>query len=244
VKTGGAVVYVRGKARRVTLPQVHNLRIGFGARARSSEAAPLDPAADEDARLLRAGLAGDERALSALLSRQEAPLLRLCHAMLGSTADAEDAVQESFFRALRALGKDGAGFRGDASVKTWLHRIAVNVCLEMRRKRRPSVPLHALTEGGAAEPPGRLPSPESAAVDRALLRSAFAALPPELRAVVALKEWEEWSVAEIAAAFGWNEKKAHNELYRARRALIKWRENNRAALSDGGALPPAKDPAR
>jgi RNA polymerase sigma-70 factor (ECF subfamily) len=189
---------------------------------------------DEDAPLLRAGLAGDERAMAALLARHEPALLRLAHATLGNVADAEDAVQEAFLRALRALaGRGAANFRGDAAVKTWLHRIAVNVALEMRRKRRPAVAFDDLPLGGEeVAAPARHASPEDAAVERALLRSAFAALPPELRAAVALKEWEGWSVGEIAAAMGWNEKKAHNELYRARRALLKWREANAALSSD------------
>jgi RNA polymerase sigma-70 factor (ECF subfamily) len=185
-------------------------------------AAPIPETADDELRLLRAGQAGDRTALETLFTRHEAALLRLCRGMLAAShpADAEDAVQETLLRALRALAKPG-GFRGEASVRTWLHRIAVNVCLEWRRSQRPALSLSSLVEEPIA---ATTADPASTTFNRLRLAEAFRSLPPRYRALLLLREQEEWSVTEIAALLNWNEKKVHNELFKARRILARWRE--------------------
>lgn len=189
---------------------------------------------DDDLPLLRAGEAGDTRALERLLARHERALCLLCGGMLvdRSTAgarhtlngaEAEDAVQETFLRALRALHA-GRGFRGDSTVRTWLFRIAINVCLEWRRRARfsPFPSFLALDDVDAhAADPG--PSPEAAVLRAWQAREALRVLPPRHRALLLLKEREGWSVREIAAAMGWTDKKVHNELYKARVRLAEWR---------------------
>src|SRR5687767_12428009 len=79
--------------------------------------------------LLARARAGDTAAMEDLLKAHERPLFSLCCGILGNASEAEDAVQESFFRALRALHR----FRGDSGFRTWLYRIALNVCLEWKR---------------------------------------------------------------------------------------------------------------
>src|SRR5207248_2287406 len=81
--------------------------------------------------LLRAGKAGDPVALERLLALHEPSLLSLCYGILGHVDDAEDATRETFLRALRGL----SGFRGDASFRTWLFRIAVHICLKWKAER-------------------------------------------------------------------------------------------------------------
>lgn len=176
------------------------------------EMAVSDP--DEDLALLRRGQAGDQAALTDLLARHERLLYRLCCGMVGQD-DAEDAVQETFLRALRALPR----FRGEAGVRTWLFRIAVNICLEWKRARRLATVWIGDDHLMAASP-----APETAVLQSLRLRQAFAVLPTRHRAILLLKELEGWSVAEIGAAMGWNAKKVENELYKARRALAAWRE--------------------
>src|SRR5215467_10388084 len=90
----------------------------------------------EETLLLQAGQAGDRAALARLLAPHERRLYMLCRGILGHAQDAEDAVQETYLRALRAL----PGFRRDAPFRTWLFRIAVNVCLDWKRARRPTEP--------------------------------------------------------------------------------------------------------
>lgn len=169
----------------------------------------------EEQALLRAGRGGDTAALEQLLARHTRALYGLCRAMLAQPDDAEDAVQETFLRALRSLHR----FRGDCRFRTWLLRIAVNVCHDWKAARRP-------TEPWEEEQHGTIPdavTPETTVLRRMGIASALASLLPRHRTLILLKVREGWSVAEIATAMGWSEKRVENELSRARRALAAWR---------------------
>src|SRR5262245_55515511 len=118
----------------------------------------IEGGAAAEVALARAAVAGDRSAMDQLLAPQERSLLALCHGLLGDADDAEDAAQETLLRALRAL----SSYRGDASFRTWLFRIGVNVCLNWKRARRP-------TECLSEEEPHGTPaaaSPEAVAVRR------------------------------------------------------------------------------
>jgi RNA polymerase sigma-70 factor, ECF subfamily len=171
------------------------------------------PAAERE--LLRAWQTGDEAALERLIAQHQRPLFGLCYGILRHAEDAEDAVQEAFLQALRGL----SSFRGQASFRTWLHRIALNLCLRWRSRRLPTDPW----DEQGPDFPTDTDSPEIIALRRLRVQEALAALRPRQRAVLLLKELEGWSMAEIGAALGWNEKRVENELYRARRALVEWR---------------------
>ncbi|MGC4046191.1 MAG: RNA polymerase sigma factor [Armatimonas sp.] len=160
--------------------------------------------------LLAKARAGDAEAIRALLTPQEPLIFRLCLALLGNPADAEDAAQETLLQAIRALPK----FRGEAQLSTWLVRIARNVC----HKRRPRVTL-PLEEATISSD-----SPEVAALDRAALQAALACLTSLQRTCLLLQAVEGWSMAEIAQSLNINEKKVENELYRARKALARWEQ--------------------
>jgi RNA polymerase sigma-70 factor (ECF subfamily) len=165
--------------------------------------------------LLHAARDGDQDALDQLLVRHERPLFALCYGILTHGEDAEDAVQETFLRALRALPQ----FRQDAAFRTWLFRIAINVCLKSKGARRLTAPL-------PEEPSTALPgasSPEVIALRRMRVFEALSVLLPRQRAVLLLKEREGWSVEEIAAGLGWSERQVRYELSKARRALADWR---------------------
>ncbi len=194
-----------------------------GIRAWRAVSTTIDEgvAADEaaaEAALLRAGKAGDNAALERLLAQHEPSLYTLCLGMLRHDSDAEDAVQETFLRALGGLSR----FRGDAAVRTWLFRIAVHVCLEWKRARRPVRLWSELHQDAGPS----FPSPEAATLQNLRLLEALGTLLPRHRAILILKEHQGWSIAEIAAALGWNDKKVQNELYKARRALTEWRERD------------------
>jgi RNA polymerase sigma-70 factor, ECF subfamily len=164
--------------------------------------------------LVEAGRAGDRAALERLLAPHKLPLLAFCAGMLAQADDAEDAAQETFLRALRAL----SSFRGDAAFRTWLFRIAINVCLNWKRDRHPTEPL----DEARLASPRATDSPETLALRHLYLLEALGTLRPHQRAALLLKERERWSLAEIGAALGWNRKRVENELYRARRALLDW----------------------
>jgi RNA polymerase sigma-70 factor, ECF subfamily len=170
-----------------------------------------------EAALLRAGRAGDHAALEQLLSLHYRSLFAFCHGILGHAEDAEDAVQETFLGALRAL----PGFRGDAAFRTWLFRIALNLCLRWKASRRPTEPWDEERPGTGVEA-----SPETIALRQLRMREALKSLMPRHRALLLLKEREGWSMAEIAAALGWKEKRVENELAKARRALVDWRRRD------------------
>src|SRR5688572_12941816 len=147
---------------------------------------------DEEARLLQAAQTGDRTALTRLLAPYERRLYALCRGMLGHAQDAEDAVQETFLRALNALPR----FRGEAPVRTWLFRIAVNVCLDSKRAQRPTEPWD---EAHLLIPPDT-DTPEAIVLRHLGVMEALHSLLPRHRAILLLKELDGWSVAEIAAA--------------------------------------------
>ena len=109
-------------------------------------------------------------------------LLRLCFLYLHDRHLAEDAVQETFLRAYKAYVR----FRGDSSEKTWLTRVAINICKSALRRERP-LPLSEAPEG----------SYEARFRDDTVLQ-AVCALPPKLREVVLLYYFQELSTPEIA----------------------------------------------
>jgi RNA polymerase sigma-70 factor (ECF subfamily) len=171
--------------------------------------------AEEDA-LLRAAQAGDQAAQEQLLAPHERRLYLLCRGMLGNAQDAEDAVQETYLRAMQALPR----FRADAPIRTWLFRIAVNVCLETKRSRRLAEPL-AL---GHLDIPDDADSPEEIVLRQMRVVEALDTLLPRHRALLLMKVLEGWSVEEIALALKWKADRVRNELSRARRALAEWRQ--------------------
>src|ERR671921_378969 len=86
--------------------------------------------ATSDEQIVERGLSGDAEAFGEIVRRWERRIFALAYGMLGREEDARDATQETFLAAFRNL----RGFRGEAKVSSWLHRIAVNQCLTRRRR--------------------------------------------------------------------------------------------------------------
>ncbi|HEV7428538.1 MAG TPA: sigma-70 family RNA polymerase sigma factor [Thermoanaerobaculia bacterium] len=172
------------------------------------------------------------------LEEHRARLTGHCYRMLGSVSDAEDAVQETMVRAWRSIDR----FEGRASVRTWLYRIATNVCLDAlsdaSRRARPmeegpfgSVdhPLEARERTHWLEPiPDALVIPSDAdpfeeAALRQSIRLAFVAalqhLPPRQRAALILAEVVGWSAAEIAELLEISVAAVNSALQRARSTI-------------------------
>src|ERR687895_2390219 len=100
--------------------------------------------------LLAAARGGDEAAFRQLVESHRQALHALCYRMLGSSHDADDALQDALVRAWRGLPR----FDGRSSVRTWMHRIAINVCLdEIARRPKRVLPTDA-GPAGAEESPG------------------------------------------------------------------------------------------
>jgi RNA polymerase sigma-70 factor, ECF subfamily len=178
-----------------------------------------------EAALVRAGQAGDRAALDELLAQHERRVLAVCRGILGHAEDAEDAAQETLYRALCALPR----FRGDASFRTWLLRIAVNVSLNWKRSRRPA----ETWDPEQFDAPDDAASPEEIVLLRLQISEALGGLPPHRRAILLLRELEGWDVEEIGTAMGWNTKRVYNELYKARHAVFEWQARSEQEGAEG-----------
>src|SRR5216117_1558545 len=174
----------------------------------------------------------------AQLEQHRTELTAYCYRMLGSPFEAEDAVQEAFIRAWRGYER----FEGRAALRSWLYRIATNVCLDMlsgrERRARPmdlgparepiAENLNALPEVTWIEPmpDGRVVpegDPAEVAVARETIRLAFVAalqhLPPRQRAVLILCEVLRWQAAEVAELLDTTVASVNSALQRARATL-------------------------
>jgi RNA polymerase sigma-70 factor (ECF subfamily) len=133
----------------------------------------------------------------------------LCYRMSGSAADAEDLTQETFIQAYQHLD----AFRAEASVWTWLYRIAVNVCLNWQKREQRRLQVHQ--EWGEQDPntPGENAG-RTQQVQEALLK-----LTPKQRAAVILTTYDGLTHGEAAAALGCSETTVSWRLFAARRKL-------------------------
>lgn len=146
--------------------------------------------APTDAELLAAHRAGDPRAFTELATRYRSRLWGVALRTLHHPEDAADAVQETLVAAYRRAGS----YRGEASVRTWLHRILVNACIDRIRhdSRRSTVPLPE------RDLPARHPDLATELVTRLSVDAALAALPVEQRLAVVLVDVQGWPVVEAA----------------------------------------------
>ena len=171
-----------------------------------------------DETIVERALTGDADAFGELVRRWERRIFALTYGMLGREEDARDATQETFLAAFRNL----RGFRGDAKVSSWLHRIAVNQCISRQRrsKVRGESALDDEQETSFATPLSH--SPAHVAEGRqetAAVRRAINSLPIELRQVVVMKEFEELTFREIADALDLPLSTVKSRLYTAMKQL-------------------------
>ena len=191
--------------------------------------------------LLEAARTGDEDAFARLVSSHRSALEAHCYRMLGSVADAEDAMQDALLRAWRGLGS----FEGRSSLSSWLYRIATNACLRMieRRPKRvlpidygPPADPHESIEAPLVEsvwiepyPDERLgladgfAAPEARYEQRESVELAFIAalqhLPPRQRAVLILRDVLGFSADEVAEALDSTTTSVYSALQRAHKVV-------------------------
>src|SRR5580765_2674670 len=174
-----------------------------------------------DEQMVERALSGDPEAFGEIVRRWERRIFALTYGMLGREEDARDATQETFLAAFRNL----RGFRGDAKVSSWLHRIAVNQCItrQRRAKVRGETALEDEAEKNAAVfalPVDVSPARSAEAIGRSLaVRKAVMALPHDLRQVVVMKEFEELTFQQIAEALEIPLSTVKSRLYTALRQL-------------------------
>ncbi len=191
----------------------------------------------QEPELLAAARDGDEDAFRRLVAPYAPQLHAHCYRMLGSLHDTEDVLQEAMLRAWRGLAR----FDGRSAFRTWLYRIATNVCLDVIR-RRPKRVLPVDYEPSTVSDPAPTAnvwidpypdeqleledgyaSPEARYEQREAVELAFVAalqhLPPRQRAVLILREVLGFSAAEVADALGSTDASVNSALQRARRAV-------------------------
>ncbi|GHH12663.1 sigma-70 family RNA polymerase sigma factor [Streptomyces lanatus] len=191
--------------------------------------------------------------LDVRLEKHRVELTGYCYRMLGSSFEAEDAVQDTMVRAWRSYDK----FEGRSSLRSWLYRIATNVCLDMltagNKRARPmdlteSTPLARAALSPRPDNTWLEPMPDSrvlpttedpaeAAVAKESVRLAFMAtlqqLPPKQRAVLILREVLAWKASEVAELLGTTVASVNSALQRARATLAEQQQPGvEAAVSD------------
>ncbi|NLG84718.1 MAG: RNA polymerase sigma factor [Firmicutes bacterium] len=169
-----------------------------------------------DVELVRAILAG-RKDLFALVVERHADLVHaVVRSFLGGDHEAEDAIQEIFLKAYRSLGQ----YRGEASLATWLYRIALNHLKDRVRQRGlRTIPFGSPTAFPAQ---GLFPDPQeelAASEQRLLLQEALAELPAIYRRVIFLYHYHGLSYAEIGARLRISPRSVETRLYRAKRML-------------------------
>lgn len=159
---------------------------------------------------------GDERALVEFIVVHEQRVRSIVGRVLDDPGEIAEATQDTFVRVWRGIG----GFRGDAAVSTWVHRIAMNEALaRVRRKRHPQVSYDALAPVAADDGDDLAAETAARRARVRAVRAALAQLPEEQRAAVVLRDLEGFSSAQAAAVLGIAEPALKTRLHRGRMRL-------------------------
>ena len=179
-----------------------------------------------DVELVRRSAAQDHEAFRALMKRHNQMMYRAARSVLKNEPEAEDAVQEAYLQAYRAMGN----FRGDAKVSTWLVRIAVNEAITRLNKQARRAEIIRLDGGDSQDQhssedtmnesaPERPERATLRAETRKLLEAKIDQLPDAFRTVFVLRAVEEMTVEEAAQALGIPEATVRTRFFRARSLL-------------------------
>ncbi|MDR1061705.1 MAG: sigma-70 family RNA polymerase sigma factor [Clostridiales bacterium] len=191
---------------------------------------------DVDALAVRQALCGDLGAFEALVLKYEKMVFSISYRMLLDRDEAQDAAQETFLKAFRAL----PSFKGGSKFATWLYRIAANACLDLLRKRKSyselSLDAQAEDEDGArggfdvADGAADIEAAIESREFKALVREAVDGLPDAHRAIIVMRDFQDMEYADIADALGCPEGTVKSRINRARgrlkRILLEKRELN------------------
>lgn len=168
----------------------------------------LEP--NDDASLVARCLNGDQGAFEPLVARYERVLFAVALRLVGNYEDARDATQNAFVRAYEHLET----FDPARKFFSWIYRIVVNECLNLRRARHPNEPL-----ADTLEAPGGTFDAVAAAEAHDRIQAALMALTPEYREVVVLRHFVDLSYEEISEALGVPDKTVKSRLFSARKRL-------------------------
>ena len=166
---------------------------------------------ETDRELVRRFLAGDRAAFDRLVRRHEQRVYNVAYRMVGRTEDAKDVTQEAFITAFRKL----QSFRGDAAFSTWIHRVTLNACYDLLRRRK-RAPVLLGDENDPGEPAEDPADRVASAID---VQRALVQVSQEFRAVLVLHDVQGLPYEEIAAALEVPVGTVKSRLHRGRVAL-------------------------
>jgi len=187
------------------------------------------PPKSRDQTLVEAARAGDRDAVADLLQRHQDAIYRFGMRMCRTEADAKDVLQETLLTAAEQI----EGFRGEASLSSWLYAIARSRCSKRTRTAKPTEPLTGIELADSA------PAPDEAASRqhlRTVLERALASLEPSYREVVLLRDVEGLTAPEASQALGLSVAAVKTRLHRARGML---RERIERLVSTDPTIAPA-----
>ena len=166
--------------------------------------------------ILQKALQKDDGAFAELVEKYQSPVYNLCFRMLGSEVEAEDAAQETFWRAYQALNR----YDPNRSFITWLLSIAAHLCIDQQRKRK--VTIIEMDEYEDFDIADRSPQPEARVIHRQeeeIIARSLNQLSDLDRAAVILRYWQGFSEEEIASSLSLAVSAVKSRLHRARLQL-------------------------
>jgi len=180
---------------------------------------PSVPEAETDEELVRRSVAGDAGAFASLVRRHETRVYSVCMRVLGNPDDAADAAQDALLTAFRKLGQ----FRGEARFTTWMHRVTVNACYDLLRKRRRQPMLRLAGDDDEPLPDLGPPHPDHAdeVVGTRDAAAALALVPEEFRVAVVLADVEDLPYEQIAKVLDVPIGTVKSRVHRGRLALAR-----------------------
>jgi RNA polymerase sigma-70 factor (ECF subfamily) len=177
-----------------------------------------------DTELISRAAGGDPAAFQLLVEQHRAMVYRVAYQFAGNHHDAEDITQDVFIKVYRSLPR----FRQDSQFTSWIYRIAMNACIDHRRRQSPAgtAPFGVEAEQQLEKTPEERPGPEITAYAGelgAVLEAAVGCLPQGQRIVFIMRHYEGLKLVEIAAALGLAEgtvkRQLHAAVHRLRAAL-------------------------
>lgn len=167
---------------------------------------------------LQRSLQGDEDAFACLVERYQNPVFNLCYRMLGDEFEAEDAAQETFWRAYQHIQR----YDPQRSFITWLLSIAAHYCIDQQRKRRMTI--LAIDDLLEETLPDQAPDPErmtSQTEEQKAIRKLLDTLNTQDKTAIILRYWYDFSEDEIAHALNLSTGAVKSRLFRSRQALAR-----------------------
>jgi RNA polymerase sigma-70 factor, ECF subfamily len=166
---------------------------------------------------------GDEAAFEKLFEVHKRRVYAICLRATRTAADAEDLTQDAFLKVFRGI----AGFRGDSTFSTWLHRLVMNeVLMHLRKRRVAQTSIDEESTNLQGQPVrmeyGKIDGRLSGCVERITLNRALAKLPPGYRTAILLYDVEGYKHVEIARMMNWSVGNSKSQLFKARRKLRAW----------------------